>query len=100
MGAKLHCMGEDGRGNLLYAFHCPGCEYGHHIAVPRWTWNESFDKPTVTPSLLVNGHDPTTRCHSIITNGRIQFLGDCFHMLAGNAVDLPDWDEQGFIVTS
>lgn len=93
MSDKLHRMGDDGRGNVLYAFHCPGCGYGHHIAVPRWTWNGSMDVPTVTPSLLVNQHDPSSRCHSFVKDGRIQFLSDCFHSLAGQTVDLPDWDD-------
>jgi hypothetical protein len=93
VSAKLHHMGSDGRGNELYAFHCPGCGYGHHIAVPRWTWNGSLDAPTVTPSLLCNAQDPATRCHSFVTAGRILFLSDCFHTLSGQTVDLPDWDE-------
>jgi hypothetical protein len=29
-------------------------------------------------------------CHSIITDGKIQFCGDCTHALAGKIVDLPD----------
>jgi hypothetical protein len=32
-------------------------------------------------------------CHSSITEGRIQYLGDCTHGLAGKAVDLPSWEE-------
>lgn len=28
-------------------------------------------------------------CHSFVTDGRIQFLGDCTHDLAGKTVDLP-----------
>lgn len=31
------------------------------------------------------------RCHSFVTDGRIQFLGDCTHALAGQTVDLPAW---------
>lgn len=99
MGAKVHYMGKSEAvlGVLpsedLYAFHCPGCEYGHHITVPRWKWNGSLDRPTVTPSLLVNSHDPTTRCHSFVTDGNIEFQADCHHALAGKTVELPDWDE-------
>lgn len=32
-------------------------------------------------------------CHSFVTDGRIRFLGDCTHALAGQTVDLPDWEE-------
>lgn len=33
-------------------------------------------------------------CHSFVTEGRIQFLGDCTHALANQTVDLPDWTEE------
>jgi hypothetical protein len=85
---------------------------------PRWGWNGSADKPTFTPSILVKSSDFTpagrtayeawcaagdpvsdaqqferaaTICHSFVTDGRIQFLGDCTHALAGTTVDLPPW---------
>jgi hypothetical protein len=29
-------------------------------------------------------------CHSFVTDGRIQYLGDCTHAMAGQTVDLPD----------
>lgn len=38
-------------------------------------------------------------CHSFVgssdgsTPGRIQFLADCTHALAGQTVDLPQWDD-------
>lgn len=32
-------------------------------------------------------------CHSFVTDGKIQFLNDCFHSLKGQTVDLPDWEE-------
>lgn len=31
-------------------------------------------------------------CHSFVTDGRIQYLGDCTHNLANQTVDLPDWE--------
>lgn len=54
--------------------------------------------PTFTPSILVRydgadagqGAAPPAVCHSFVTNGRIQFLGDCTHALAGQTVDLPE----------
>lgn len=88
-------------GNGLWVFHCPGCGYDHpfhtdpqhHPTNQSWWWNESLDKPTFTPSLLVFKDDPERRCHSFVTNGRIQFLTDCHHKLAGQTVELPDWEE-------
>jgi hypothetical protein len=85
---------------------------------PRWTWDGDVERPTFTPSVLVRGvrEDMTdeewaeydaeyrrvgravlegkfgTTCHTYITAGRIQFLGDCTHALAGQTVDLPDLD--------
>jgi hypothetical protein len=91
-GDKIHRMGPRADGQQVYAFECPGCGYGHIFEVPRWTWNGSFDKPTFTPSLLCNQHDPASRCHSFVTDGKIQFLSDCWHHLKGQTVDLPDWD--------
>lgn len=99
-------------------FKCPGCGDYHMASVgagqgPRWAWNGSLDRPTLTPSLLVRsghhvpGHAGDTCwcnwpdkaefpdlqcyvCHSFVTDGRIQFLGDCTHALAGQTVDLPE----------
>ncbi len=96
MPDKIHFAGEGDTGNQgvqkLYVFHCPGCGYGHGFHVPRWTWNGSMDKPTFTPSLLCNPDTPANRCHSFVTDGKIQFLSDCFHSLAGQTVDIPDWE--------
>ena len=78
-----------------------------------WTWNGDRTKPTFTPSILVTTHqwDPPVTpenieewrnkpwkqtkvdriCHSHITDGVIQFLGDCTHSMAGQTVPLkPD----------
>ncbi len=88
MADKIHAM----PGSNLYVFHCPGCGYGHRFEVPRWSWNGSLEKPTFSPSLLVNSHMPEQRCHLFMTKGRIQYLSDCHHRLAGQTVDVPDWE--------
>ena len=94
-------------------FHCPGCKDNHQATVGTWTFNGDLDQPTLSPSLLVRGvqWDPVAYpyfakraerhpdvevggrivCHSFVTDGRIQFLGDCTHVLAGQTVDLPEW---------
>lgn len=90
-------------------FDCPGCEMAHMIAVkdppagvanstttgPRWEFNGDLDSPTFSPSILT--HNPhksrKRRCHSFIRDGRIQFLSDCTHALAGQTVDLPVLEE-------
>lgn len=86
---------------------------------PRWSFDNNLDDPTFTPSLLCTsirhrtmtdeelkvydqlvadkGHraalqDPRFRhvCHLFLTKGRLQFLSDCTHPLAGQTVDLPE----------
>lgn len=75
------------RGRLV--IYCPGCEDTHQMPVEaghscRWQWNGSLDRPTLQPSVHVIG-----RCHSWINDGKIQFLSDCTHKLAGQTVPLP-----------
>jgi hypothetical protein len=89
-----------GKGDWAYMLECPGC--GHHHAVwtkesnfpdtPTWDFNGDFEKPTFNPSLLVRipDKDKMQICHSFIRDGKIQFLSDCSHHLAGKTVDLPE----------
>ena len=50
-------------------------------------FNNDLYNPTITPSLLHTGEHA---CHSFITKGKIQFLGDCWHELKNQTVELPD----------
>jgi len=78
------------------AIYCPGCEVAHAIPVEKpnpangavWRFNGDMERPTFSPSLHLVGF-----CHSFVTDGRIQFLNDCSHALAGQTVDLPDMPE-------
>lgn len=94
----------------MLGFTCPGCKQWHAVPVagPRaWSFNGSFERPTLSPSLLVTGTEMPTdedveawnkdrtpwprrefRCHSFVTDGQILFLGDCSHALAGKTVPL------------
>lgn len=102
----------------LIMFQCPGCKCCHGPRVdssdgrsgPIWGWNGSLDAPTFTPSILVKGVVPLTDdeidrimrgekvdpvpmvCHSFVTDGKIQFLSDSTHELAGQTVEIPEWD--------
>ena len=111
--AKARKWGSDEKETAkgVVAIFCPGCKTTHHIYTKMptsngavWGFNGDFEKPTFTPSLLVrtgkcipgneNWDDEgyaefNTRCHSFITDGRIQFLSDCTHELVGQTVDLP-----------
>jgi len=105
MAKKLYEY-KDGQGNVYaYGFHCPGCECGHsfHVAKakmadgtdvpnnnhPIWQFNGNMEKPTFSPSLLY----PDRRCHLFMHDGKIQFLSDCTHKLAGQTVELPDMED-------
>ena len=88
-------------GEFWIWFYCPGCETAHAVPVHEgaagqdgWRFTGSGDRPTLAPSLLVHRAGTVKQCHSFVVDGRIQFLGDCDHGLAGKTVplpDLPDW---------
>lgn len=106
-----------------YEFHCPGCGSTHVLPVgpgngevhARWQFNDDLERPTFTPSILArgnklvldgegawtgewekdaDGHPVHYVCHSFVTDGRVQFLGDCTHTLAGQTIGLPDWSDK------
>lgn len=101
---------DDGGYHGELGFMCPGCKQRHFIydkettghTSPIWDFNGDFEKPTVRASILVrwpanpNASDEFKEwriervCHSFITDGKIQFLSDCTHSLAGQTVELPE----------
>jgi len=97
----------EGEGELF--LFCPGCNCTHAINIknsqrPCWGFNGDYERPTFEPSLLVTypanpnaGEEykewrTERRCHSFIRNGQIQYLTDCTHHLAGQTIDIPEWD--------
>ena len=75
------------------SFFCPGCDDVHQVRIGSshgWTWNENVVHPTFSPSVLVQGAGLV--CHSFVTEGRIQYLADSTHAMAGQTVDLPEWE--------
>lgn len=86
------------------SFMCPACKDTHEIN-QSWEFNEDYELPTISPSILTEGvgwtygempdnffelstdeqekHRKPWRCHSWITKGRIKFFKDCSHELAG-----------------
>ena len=97
--AKI-CKVENRKGMNL--FWCPGCQCAHYIATaendsgfPIWKWNGDMEKPTVSPSIMIEYHgaDKDTICHSFIRDGKIQYLSDCTHELAGKTVDMVDCED-------
>lgn len=95
MGKKLFSIkGED---NKLF-FECPGCDndLGHFIIFkgdkskhPIWEFDGNMESPTISPSIKVTRGNKQI-CHFFIKQGKIQFLNDCFHKLAGKTVDMKD----------
>jgi hypothetical protein len=88
----------------LYMFHCPGCDNGHifHCRTdggqPSWDFNGNLERPTFSPSIKLDGHlghGKFGTCHSYVRDGRIEFLSDCTHDLAGRSVELPTAAEIG-----
>jgi hypothetical protein len=78
-----------------YFFWCPGCDSAHRFDVPRWSFNGDMESPTFAPSLLyreINGGP--TQCHLFLRKGKLQFLNDCPHDLAGRTVDIPQWPDE------
>lgn len=108
-------------GKYRLSFICPGCD-GYHVISHNdptggsWEFNNDFDTPTISPSILLRGKQLTDKgnsdieewrdsgcpkrstpfetveriCHSYITDGKIQFLIDSTHKFAGMTVDLPE----------
>ena len=97
-----------------FTFRCPGCN-GHHMVNSGWSLTGGVDKPTLTPSVLIrSGHYASAYvagepcwctfnaaepgralftcylCHLFVVDGKIQFLRDCTHALAGQTVDMLD----------
>jgi Family of unknown function (DUF6527) len=101
VGIKLHETVRPDGSHYAWGFYCPGCK-GLHQCDDRWTFNGDKEKPTFRASILVYEvpGDPidgasyagSPRCHSFVTDGRIEYLSDSTHELRGQTVDLPDWD--------
>lgn len=82
-------------------FWCVGCNRAHGIFYggAGWSWDGNAEKPTFSPSVLVeyNGLDagtdgaPPRVCHSFVKAGQIQYLSDCTHALAGQTIDMCEW---------
>lgn len=91
-----------------YEIMCKGCGHKHLIYTypgyykVTWGFNGNVDKPTFTPSInemtgsfadpkyIDDPAIPPTRCHYIITDGKIYYCGDSTHSLKGQTIELPE----------
>lgn len=113
---KVRDVNWNNEGSKAWQFFCPACNSHHAPIEGRWDFNGDYEKPTFYPSILVrSGHyykddggdcwctynakhpnNPSSfecfLCHSFVTDGKIQYLSDCSHKLAGKTVELPDID--------
>ncbi len=105
MGDAMATVKETETGWMI---RCPACNWHEFPKVGKpgasWTFNGDRERPTFTPSMneLINGPGehhrpdvPTRRCHFIVTDGQIQFCGDCTHELNGKTMPLEHWNQGG-----
>ncbi|TGK36234.1 DUF6527 family protein [Leptospira andrefontaineae] len=96
-------------GGDYYMFFCPGCKIPHTviIGINRWETSGSLETPTIRPSVRTYfpAHEDIpeeTTCHLFVKEGRLEFLQDCQHSLAGKTVDMvefPDnFDLDGWLI--
>lgn len=91
-------------------FKCPGCQEWHTVPVhgqrlpngAGWTFNGNMDSPALSLSIRVRWtwmKDPhfveseefkDIECHSLVTDGQIEYYTDSTHGLAGQTVPLPE----------
>lgn len=85
---------EDERTGKELVFFCPACQYDHSFRIekgshnpdaPIWQWDGDMEKPTFTPSLMVNRGTPY-QCHLFVRDGLIEYLPDSVHPLSGCTV--------------
>ena len=105
--------GKNYDGTDYFVIECPACECGHMFD-NKWEFNGDIEKPTFHPSLLVrsghymkehkgecwctyNRNHPEENntyncciCHSFVIDGKIQYLNDCTHAMAGQSIELED----------
>jgi hypothetical protein len=96
------------KGHLYY--RCPGCKSEHSVPVllnkkeaNHWNWNGDSIKPHVRPSVKHTYPDaaykehpnlPAFCCHYHITDGNIEYCGDCSHDHSGKTVPMTVFTEQ------
>lgn len=85
--------GDGSKNGVVFVFWCPGCEERHTFTTERdrkpvWVFDGNMEHPTFSPSLLYP--DKTPCCHLYLKAGKLEFLSDCGHSLAGKTVDLPE----------
>lgn len=80
-----------------WMIRCPNPDCYAHEFDSRWTFNGDLLRPTFRASMLARWTQGEEKkpmvCHSYVTDGKIEFLSDCTHELAGKTVELPYWED-------
>lgn len=96
---------KDGDQIVRYRFYCPGCKSHHEPYVKpfqaangaSWRFNGNLERPTISPSIVNKVCRPDGSkvmiCHLYVTDGKIEYLSDCTHELAGQVVEMEDVEQ-------
>jgi len=76
---------KDSNDKPCFLVWCAMCKT-HHPYDQRWKFNGDFENPTFRESMLIKRENYV--CHSYVTNGKMEYLGDCTHELRGKTVPL------------
>lgn len=99
MKIKTFSSDADGTDRKYLLYWCPGCKSRHTVVIEgpdALTWNGSYDSPTIDENLVRFGpRGSRYRCHTLMTDGLLEFQADCSHALADRTVPLPFLDEPG-----
>lgn len=66
---------------------------GTRAGTGNWSWNGDTERPTLRPSILSRCPPICECCHTWVNDGKVQFLDDCTHELAGQTLDLLEVEE-------
>lgn len=85
--------------NGYFKMKDPGSSHHGVLLIPEgggWDFNGDKELPTFTPSVKETWNDPEGKQHVnhfFVTDGAVQFLGDCTHSLAGQTLPLEPFSE-------
>ena len=88
---KVGIVERDGK-TVGYLVKSPATGTIVDFEVGRWTFNGNMDAPTFAPSMVVPGDQSTPYEHFFVRSGKIEYLQDCAHTMAGMTVDMVGLD--------
>lgn len=81
------------RRGFHFYYWCPACDAAHQIHGTLNGWRINEQTNTVSPSVKTFWPNGGYCCHHFIRNGKIEYLSDCTHDMAGQTVDVVDADD-------